>query len=141
MTKPHIVLDTNVFLVSLAPQYKYHWIYQGILSDKFELCLTTDILLEYEEVASQRYGIERIEGMFNYLLLLPNVNFYNPSFRWYLIENDHDDDKFIDCYVTANADHLVGNDKHFNVLKTIDFPKINLLKYEEFEAIYKDIIA
>jgi uncharacterized protein len=81
MTKPHIVLDTNVFLVSLAPQYKYHWIYQGILSDKFELCLTTDILLEYEEVASQRYGIERIEGMFNYLLLLPNVNFYHPSFR------------------------------------------------------------
>ena len=81
MTKPFIVLDTNVFLVSLAPQYKYHWIYQGIILGKFELCLTTDILLEYEEVISQRYKIERIEGMFNYLLLLPNVNLYNPSFR------------------------------------------------------------
>jgi uncharacterized protein len=140
MTKPCIVLDTNVFLVSLAPQYKYHWIYQYILAGKFELCLTTDILLEYEEVVSQRYGIERIDGMFNYLLLLPNISFYTPSFRWYLIENDHDDDKFVDCYVTANADHLVGNDRHFNILNSLDFPKINLLKYEEFEEMYKDKI-
>jgi uncharacterized protein len=91
MTKPCIVLDTNVFLVSLAPQYKYHWIYQYILAGKFELCLTTDILLEYEEIVSQRYGIERIDGMFNYLLLLPNISFCTPSFRWYLIENDQDD--------------------------------------------------
>jgi uncharacterized protein len=140
MTKPCIVLDTNVFLVSLAPQYKYHWIYQYILAGKFELCLTTDILLEYEEVVSQRYGIERIDGMFNYLLLLPNISLYTPSFRWYLIENDHDDDKFVDCYVTANADHLVGNDRHFNILNSVDFPKINLLKYEEFEEMYKDKI-
>jgi uncharacterized protein len=93
MTKPYIVLDTNIFLVSLAPQYKYHWIYQYILAGKFELCLTTDILLEYEEVVSQRYGIERIYGMFNYLLLLPNISFYTPSFRWDLIENDHDNRK------------------------------------------------
>jgi uncharacterized protein len=140
MTKPCIVLDTNVFLVSLAPQYKYHWIYQYILAGKFELCLTTDILLEYEEIVSQRYGIERIDGMFNYLLLLPNISLYTPSFRWYLIENDHDDDKFVDCYVTANADHLVGNDRHFNILNSVDFPKINLLKYEEFEEMYKDKI-
>jgi uncharacterized protein len=140
MTKPCIVLDTNVFLVSLAPQYKYHWIYQYILAGKFELCLTTDILLEYEEVVSQRYGIERIDGMFNYLLLLPNISLYTPSFRWYLIENDHDDDKFVDCYVTANADHLVGNDRHFNILNSLDFPKINLLKDEEFEEMYKDKI-
>jgi len=37
MTKLRIVLDTNVFLVSLAPQYKYHWIYQYLLAGKFEL--------------------------------------------------------------------------------------------------------
>ena len=83
MNKPCIVLDTNIFLVSLAPRYKYHWIYQYILESKFKLCLTTDILLEYEEIVSQRYRIKRIDGMFNYLLLLPNVSFYTPSFRWY----------------------------------------------------------
>lgn len=136
--KPRIVLDTNVFLVSLAPQYKYHWIYKYILEGKLELCITTEILLEYEEIVCVRYGLERVEGMFNYLLLLPNVKLINPSYRWYLIENDHDDDKFIDCYITSNADYLVGNDKHFNILLLIDFPKINLLKYEEFEMLFKD---
>lgn len=89
INKPRIVLDTNVFLVSLAPQYKYHWIYEYVIQGKFELCLTTEILLEYEEIVCARYGLERIDGMFNYLLL-------------------------------------------------IDFPKINLLKYEEFEMLFKD---
>ncbi len=139
--KPRIVLDTNVFLVSLAPQYKYHWIYQYIIMGKFELCLTTEILLEYEEIISQRYGIERVSGTLNYLLLLPNVLFFNPSYRWNLIEADHDDNKFIDCYVAANADHIVGNDKHFNILKSIYFPSVNVLRYDEFEALYQRDIS
>jgi putative PIN family toxin of toxin-antitoxin system len=141
MTKLRIVLDTNVFLVSLAPQYKYHWIYQYLLAGKFELCLTTEILLEYEEVITQRYGLERVEGMLNYLLLLPNILLFTPSFRWYLIDADHDDDKFVDCYIVANADHIVGNDKHFNVLKNNDFPTFSLLKYEEFEKMYKEKLS
>lgn len=51
-----------------------------------------------------------------------------------------DRNKFVDCYVAANADYLVGNDRHFNILNSLDFPKINLLKYEEFEEMYKDKI-
>jgi uncharacterized protein len=94
--------------------------------------------MEYEEIVSARYKIERVEGMFNFLLLLPNVSLFNPSYRWYLIDNDHDDDKFVDCYITANADFLIGNDRHFAVLNTIDFPKVNLLKYEEFENLYRE---
>lgn len=27
MNKLRLVLDTNVFMVSLAPQYKYRWVY------------------------------------------------------------------------------------------------------------------
>jgi len=92
-------------------------------------------------VIVQRYGLERVEGMLNYLLLLPNILLISPSFRWYLIEADHDDDKFVDCYIVGNADHLVGNDKHFNVLKYSDFPRFSLLKYEEFEAMYKDKLS
>ena len=137
MTKTRIGLDTNIFLVSLAPQYKYHWIYRYIISGKFELCLTTEILLEYEEVVCHRYGTDRMNGTLNYLLLFPNVLLFSPSYRWNLIEADHDDDKFVDCYVVSNADHIVGNDKHFNILKNIDFPAISVLKYDEFEALYR----
>jgi hypothetical protein len=41
----------------------------------------------------------------------------------------------------ANADHIVGNDKHFNVLKNNNFPVFSLLKYEEFEKMYKEKLS
>ena len=44
MNKPRIILDTNIFLVSLAPKYKYHWIYQALLEGKFELAISNEIL-------------------------------------------------------------------------------------------------
>ena len=137
MNRLRLVLDTNVFLVSLAPKYKYHWIYECIIQDKFDLCLSTEILLEYEETVQQRYGLTATDAKLSYLLLLPNVYTIDPSYRWNLIENDKDDNKSVDCFVAANADYIIGNDRHFDGLKTVGFPPIRILKYEEFEETYK----
>lgn len=58
-------------------------------------------------------------------------------FNFRLISEDEDGDKFVDCTIAANAECLVSNDRHFRVLKTIDFPKIIILKLKEFEEKYK----
>ena len=60
------------------------------------------------------------------------VELVNPYFRLQLIEADHDDDKFVDCAFAANATYIVSDDKHYDVLKDIDFPKILVLKLKEF---------
>lgn len=44
-----IVLDTNVFLVSISSKSKLHWIFNRLLNGEYILCVTTDILLEYSE--------------------------------------------------------------------------------------------
>lgn len=137
MNRLRLVLDTNVFLVSLAPQYKYHWIYECVVQNRFDLCMSTEILLEYEETVQERYGLTAIDAKLSYLLLLPNVQLIEPSYRWNLIEQDKDDNKFVDCFVAANADYIIGNDRHFNGLNDIGFPPIRVLKYEEFESICK----
>lgn len=137
MNKQRFVLDTNVFMVSLAPQYKYWWIYDSLLKGKFELALSNEILNEYHEQVVLRYGIERTDAQLDYLLLLPNVLLVNPSFHWQLVENDKDGNKFVDCYLASQADHIVSNDKHLHQLKAIDFPSISILRYEEFESLYK----
>jgi len=38
------------------------------------------------------------------LLLLPNVIQVNVYYNWNLIQNDRDDDKFVDCAIASNAD-------------------------------------
>ncbi len=60
------------------------------------------------------------------------VELINPYFRLQLIEADHDDDKFVDCAFAANATYIVSDDKHYDVLKEIDFPKLLILKLKEF---------
>lgn len=60
------------------------------------------------------------------------VELINPYFRLQLIEADHDDDKFVDCAFAANATYIVSDDKHYDVLKEIDFPKLFVLKLKEF---------
>jgi predicted nucleic acid-binding protein len=48
------------------------------------------------------------------------------------ITNDPDDNKFVDCAIASNADYIVSQDSHFDILKFIDFPKVNVIRLEEF---------
>ena len=57
-----------------------------------------------------------------------------------LITADRDDDKFVDCAFAANADFIVTNDNHFNVLKNIDFPSIPILNIDEFKELSENLI-
>jgi predicted nucleic acid-binding protein len=41
----------------------------------------------------------------------------------------------VDCAVCANARYIVSNDKHFDILEAIDFPKVDILTLEEFKEI------
>ena len=55
--------------------------------------------------------------------------------NFHLITADPDDNKFVDCALNAGADFIVTNDRHFNVLKNIDFPKINVIDIDTFKSI------
>jgi len=137
-SKLKIVLDTNVFLVSLASGYKLHWIFTSLIEGAFDICISNEILTEYQEVISKRYGLEKTASTLDFLLLLPNVKFTDPFFNWNLIEQDKDDNKFVDCAVAASADFIISNDRHFNVLKAVPFPSVSVLTAEAFESLYKE---
>ena len=53
-------------------------------------------------------------------------------YQFHLISQDEDDNKFVDCAIAANADYLVSNDKHFQALKTVEFPKVKIFTLSEF---------
>ncbi|MBL7818660.1 MAG: PIN domain-containing protein [Saprospiraceae bacterium] len=73
--------------------------------------------------------------MTNILLTASNVVRSEPYIRWQLITADPDDDKFADLAISANAQYLVTNDHHFNVLKTLPFPTVKVVSLDEFQEI------
>lgn len=59
-------------------------------------------------------------------------------YNLHLIIADVDDNKFVDCAFAANADFIITNDSHFNVLKNIDFPSIPTLRIDEFKKLLEE---
>lgn len=130
-----IVLDTNVLLVSVSDRSKYHWLYQALLQQQFQLYVTNSILNEYEEKIGWHWKPSVAQSVIRTLLELPNVHYTPVFFEMNLIENDPDDNKFVDCAFASGCDYLVTNDRDFEILKRIDFPKITLLSLNEFQKI------
>jgi uncharacterized protein len=91
--------------------------------------------LEYEEIMTLKYGELAAKIFLRFLDELPNVEFIRTFFHWNLIENDPDDNKFIDAVFASNAQYLVSQDKHFNILKHIEFPKIEVVSIDDFMKI------
>ena len=77
------------------------------------------------------------EDIIGGLLLLPNVYKTDIYFNLTLIDVDKDDNKFVDCAFSANVQYIVTNDRHFNILKQYDFPKLNLIRIEVFTELLK----
>ena len=130
-----IVLDTNILLVSISSKSKYHWVFIELLNGNYELFVTNDILLEYEEIISSKYNTSVAKNVIRTLLYLQNVTLTAPYFKWNLIDNDKDDNKFVDCYIFSNCNYIVTHDRHFAHLKSIKFPKVNICNIEEFKKV------
>jgi putative PIN family toxin of toxin-antitoxin system len=131
-----VVLDTNVLLVSISTKSKLHWIFKNLLEGNYILCITTEILAEYAEIIDQQMGTLASESALGLLENLPNVELITNYYKFNLLK-DPDDNKFVDCAISSNADFIVTHDADFLILKKIEFPKVTLLNTMEFKSIFE----
>ena len=96
------------------------------------LCVNTEILDEYEEIISQKIGSEIAKNVVEAIARLPYTCYQESYIHFELISADRDDNKFVDCAVAANAEYIVTNDNHFNILQKIEWPKIMVMKIKDF---------
>jgi putative PIN family toxin of toxin-antitoxin system len=135
-----IVLDTNCLLPAIFENSPYSWVWEAFDKNKFSLCCSTEMLEEYGEMVAHFYSVEISESVIYTIRNATNFIPVTPYFKWNLIAADPDDNKFVDCALNAGADYIVSNDKHFNILKEINFPYIKVVNIEEFKnllLIYK----
>jgi len=79
------------------------------------------------------YSKQTAGNIMNFIFYSINTLRITPYFQWNLISSDPDDNKFVDCALNAGADYIVTNDKHFNILKEIEFPRVNVIDIETFK--------
>ena len=128
----YIVLDTNCLLQALPSKSPYHNVWTDVLDGKISLCVNTDILEEYDEILSRKATPEIARNIVEAIANLRTTTFQNTYVHFELLPADSDDNKFVDCAVASDAEYIVTNDKHFNPLKQIPWPKIEIIKIAEF---------
>ena len=130
-----IVLDTNVIISALGRKSPYKSVINKLLEDKYDLFVSTEILLEYEEMIVKLHSRTVANTFLDVLSVLPNVHQSTVYYRFLLITHDAEDDKFADCAIAQGVHYLVTDDKHYNVLVKLGFPKINLLTIKQFQEL------
>ena len=127
-----VVIDTNCLRASIPPKSPYYQLYLSFITGAFEWYVSNEILFEYDEILSKTYSPETAREILHQLTVAPNTVFAEPFFRWNLIENDPDDNKFSDLAISSNCDFLVTNDRDFAIFKYIAFPKLRVVDIEWF---------
>lgn len=120
---------------------------QGVLIVKFGtvffdgtnlLCVTTSILNEYEEILNFLTNEDTAKYIIDAIVSSPYTRFVNVYFDFNLIQKDPDDNKFVDCAITAGARYIVTEDHHYDVLKWKDFPGLDIIGLDDFLAHLKN---
>ena len=129
----YIVLDTNALIQALPTRSRYHKIWSDFLAGRYSLCVSNEILTEYEEILSLHASPAVAHNVVEAIARHPQTYHCESYFHFHLLADvDKDDDKFVDCAIAASADYIVTEDSHFNHLKQIPFPRLTILTLDEF---------
>ena len=132
LTMNNVVLDTNCLLASLSKKGHYFKVWESLQQGKYVLCVSNEILEEYEEFIARKTSPLIASSVIQTLINSPYVRTIDPYYHFHLIKEDPDDNKFVDCAIAANAAFIVSEDAHFNSLKDETFPKVNVIRLRNF---------
>ena len=132
ISTPKIVLDTNCLLQILGARSRYHFLFGKFLSNDYTLCISTEILLEYEEILRQKASPVAADLFLRVIARSRNVERKDPYFHLMLIKQDFDDNKFVDCAFVCQADFIVTDDGHFQEVIESKFPRFHVLGLDAF---------
>ena len=119
-----IVLDTNALLRSIARRSAYAIILDKLYENAYELYLSNEIQLEYEEKIADIFSKETAELIIGAFSLIDNVKKIDVHFHLGLIKNDPDDNKFSDC---AFQETLISWSQTINILTYLNRSLFRLL--------------
>lgn len=130
-----VVLDTNVLLKSIGLKSAFRPLFDALLLGDYTLIVSTSILLEYEEILTERNGAFVSNATLAAILSLDNLVRQRISYDFRLVTQDPDDDKFVNAYVAGQADYLVTDDRHFRTVLAARFPQVRVVSAAEFASV------
>jgi hypothetical protein len=134
-----VVIDTNVFISSFFggnPRKIIDLWKKG----EIKLCLSREIVDEYVE-ALKRLGLQNeneLQELLNIFSEGHNIIFSATTPSLKIIEQDPDDNMFIECAVALGCSHIISGDKHLQQVK--NYIGIKIVNPKEFLIQFQTIM-
>lgn len=128
--KPKVVLDTNIYISSVFWIGKPHKIIELAIDRKIEVLVSQEILAELEEVLRRDFVEDHQFIESQTALILEYAKVVKPLNKIFVVKDDPDDNKIIECAVTAKAEYIITGDPHLLNLK--EFQHIKILNPDQF---------
>ena len=66
-----IVLDTNILIAIIGRRSPFRWVFDCIIEGKIILCVSNEILFEYQEILTKKTSAEVAENVVNFITINP----------------------------------------------------------------------
>ena len=132
--KIKVVVDTNIVISSaVCVDGNPAKLFEMILLEKIENYTTEEIINEIKEVMARPKITQRL-SLLEKGFIVNNFEKFSkkikPSVNLNEIKEDPDDNKFLECAVSAAANYIISGDEH--LLKLKEFRGIKILKPVDF---------
>jgi putative PIN family toxin of toxin-antitoxin system len=131
---PKIVIDTNIYISAIFWGGKPRAVVDLGRSGQVLIFTSSEIEKKIEKKLKTKFGISNEEVA---QILLDFSTFTSPIKairKIAVIDDDPDDDKFIECAVSSRAGFIVSGDKHLLNLK--EYKGIKIMKAADFLSIF-----
>ena len=134
--KLKVVLDTNIYISS------FYWklgnpnkIIDKAIDKKIEVFVSDEILIEIRKILVRDFkeSDESIDSKINFVLGFANLIDVNDIIN--LVKEDEDDNKIVECALSANTDYIVSGDAHLLNLK--EHNGIKIVSPAEFMRLFE----
>jgi putative PIN family toxin of toxin-antitoxin system len=126
-----VVLDTNVLLSAIFFGGPPRLVLEAAIQGDYTLCLSESLIEEFRGVLCRPkfyFNTKEIETIIAELLGIAELA--EPTRRIRVVKNYPDDDRVIECALTAEANFIVTGDNHLLQLK--QYSGIQLINPEHF---------
>ena len=116
-----IVVDANILLAAMrSANGASHVLLQEMVAGRLPFAISTAVMLEYEDVLKRPgilgqaswIGMDEVDVILD--ALAARAVLASPFFRFRPFLGDPKDDLYIECALTAGADTIITNDRHFS---------------------------
>jgi putative PIN family toxin of toxin-antitoxin system len=114
-----IVLDTNVLVSGIFWSGVPFKILEYWIQEKYKALITEPILLEYEATLNRISKGKKDDLINSWILFIVENGIVIDVKKKFNLSIDPDDNKFIDCAVSGNAQYIVSGDAHLLDLRTV----------------------